>query len=53
MQLVMDMKLQKKYNKKIIEINIQSSNYTNTITDIFLKGKATEVMQKLLVTIKS
>ena len=43
----------KKNNKKIIEINIQSSNYTNTITDIFLKGKATEVMQKLLETIKS
>ena len=43
----------KKNNKKIIEINIQSSNYTNTITDIFMKGKATEVMQKLLETIKS
>ena len=43
----------KKNNKKIIEINIQSSNYTNTITEIFLKGKATEVMQKLLETIKS
>ena len=35
-------------NKKIIEINIEPSNYTNTVTDIFLQGKATEVMQSLL-----
>ncbi len=32
----------------IIEINIQSSNYTNTITDIFLKGKASEVVSELI-----
>ncbi len=38
----------KRNNVKIIEVNIQSSNYTNTITDVFLKGKATEVMSKLL-----
>ncbi|MCD4745697.1 MAG: NAD-dependent deacylase [Bacteroidales bacterium] len=31
----------------IIEINIKESHFTNTITDIFLKGKATEVMTKL------
>lgn len=37
----------KKKNKKIIEINIQPSAYTNTITDVFLKGKATVIMQKL------
>lgn len=37
----------KRNNKKIIEINIQPSAYTNTITDIFLKGKATVIMQKL------
>ena len=43
----------KKNNKKIIEINIEPSNYTNTITDIFLQGKATEVMQKLLEIVKS
>jgi NAD-dependent deacetylase len=42
----------KKNNIKIIEINTQPSNYTNTITDIFLKGKATEVMQKLKKIIK-
>lgn len=33
---------------KIIEINIQPSNYTNTITDTFLEGKATKVMTNLL-----
>ena len=38
----------KRNNVKIIEVNIQSSNYTNTITDVFLKGKATEIMEKLL-----
>jgi len=43
-----------KNNKiKIIEINTQPSKYTNTITDIFLKGKATEVMQKLLEKLKN
>ncbi|MHA1890539.1 MAG: SIR2 family NAD-dependent protein deacylase [Promethearchaeota archaeon] len=37
---------------KIIEINIEPSRYTNTITDIFLKGKATttfEMLDKLIV----
>ena len=33
---------------KIIEINIEGSNYTNSITDVFLKGKATEIMMNLL-----
>jgi NAD-dependent deacetylase len=32
----------------IIEVNIERSNYTDNITDIFLQGKATEVMKKLL-----
>ncbi len=31
----------------IIEINIQPSNFTNNITHIFLRGKASEVMSKL------
>jgi NAD-dependent deacetylase len=31
----------------IIEVNPNESNYTHKITDIFLKGKATEVMEKL------
>jgi len=32
---------------KIIEINPSASHYTNAITDIFLQGKAGEVMEKL------
>ena len=32
---------------KIIEINVEPSNYTNSITDIFLKGKASEVLKRL------
>jgi NAD-dependent deacetylase len=32
---------------KIIEINIEPSNYTFQITDVFLKGKATEIMERL------
>ena len=31
----------------IIEVNTAPSNYTHTITDIFLQGKATEVMDML------
>ncbi len=43
-----------KYNgAKIIEVNIEKSNYTDSITDIFLQGKATEIMEKLLEEIKS
>lgn len=38
----------KKKGKKIIEINITGSNYTGTITDIFLQGKATAIMDQLL-----
>lgn len=33
---------------KIIEINIEASNYTNSITDVFLEGKATEIMKNLM-----
>ncbi len=32
---------------KIIEINVEPSNYTYHITDVFLKGKASEMMAKL------
>ena len=42
----------KRNGAKIIEINIQPSNYTNTITDVFLKGKATEIMEKLLQSLE-
>ncbi len=31
----------------IIEINIKESHFTNTITDIFLQGKATEVLGRI------
>jgi NAD-dependent deacetylase len=38
--------------KKVIEINIAPSNYTGNITDIFLQGKATEVLSELMRVIK-
>jgi len=37
----------KERGAKIIEINIEPSNYTNKITDIFLKDKATKVAERL------
>jgi NAD-dependent deacetylase len=37
----------KQYGAKIIEVNPEPSNYTRGLTDIFLKGKATEVMGKI------
>ena len=36
---------------KIIEINPNPSNYTHTITDVFLQGKATEVMGDILAAL--
>ncbi|RLD32016.1 MAG: RNA polymerase subunit sigma, partial [Bacteroidetes bacterium] len=42
----------KQNNAKIIEINISPSNYTESITDIFLEGKATKVLGTLLEIIK-
>lgn len=39
--------LAKQKGAKIIEINIEKSNFTDSITDVFLKGKATEVMSLL------
>jgi NAD-dependent deacetylase len=38
----------KEMGAKIIEINIRESAYTNTITDVFLYGKATDVMTKII-----
>lgn len=35
----------------IIEVNIEKSNYTDSISDIFLQGKATTVMKKLMDTL--
>ena len=39
--------LAKECGAKIIEINPEPSNYTDRVTDVFLKGKATEVMREL------
>lgn len=36
----------------IIEVNTKKSSYTDSITDVFLKGKATEVMEKLYKLLK-
>jgi NAD-dependent deacetylase len=33
---------------RIIEINVEETNFTSSITDIFLKGKASEVMNQIL-----
>jgi NAD-dependent deacetylase len=38
----------KRHGATIIEINTEPSNYTGRITDIFLRGKATEVMRALI-----
>lgn len=37
----------KKNGAKIIEINVQPTEFTNTITDIFLEGKAGEIMNRI------
>ena len=37
----------KENGAKIIEINIQPSHFTNTITDVFLEMKATEAMKEI------
>ncbi len=37
----------KSAGSKIIEINTEPSNFTGSITDVFIRGKAGEVMQKL------
>jgi len=37
----------KRNGVKIIEINVEKTNFTNSIVDIFLEGKATEVMSNI------
>jgi NAD-dependent deacetylase len=39
--------LAKQNGAKIIEINPKESHYTDQITDVFLKGKASEMMEKI------
>jgi NAD-dependent deacetylase len=41
----------KQNRNKIIEVNIQPSRYTDTITDIFLEGRAAEVVPRLMEAI--
>ena len=38
----------KQNGAKIIEVNIEESAYTHTITDVFLRGKASEVMEAIV-----
>ena len=42
----------KQNNKNIIEIDIKPSKYTDTITDIYLEGKATEVVPRLMEAVQ-
>ncbi|NOY94953.1 MAG: NAD-dependent protein deacylase [Chlorobi bacterium] len=37
----------KKNGAKIIEINIKKSHFTRTITDIFLKGRSTDILKEI------
>ncbi len=37
----------KDYGGKVIEVNVEASNYTRTVTDLFLQGKATEIFNAL------
>lgn len=37
----------KQNGASIIEVNVNKSNYTHSITDVFLQGKATEIMELL------
>lgn len=37
----------KKHGAKIIEINIKKTHFTNEITDIYLHGEASKIMQKI------
>lgn len=43
----------KENGAKIIEVNPNKSYFTNSITDIFLQGKATEVLSELLQHLKT
>ena len=43
--------LAKEHGAKIIEVNVEPSSYTYSITDVFLKGKAVETMQALYKTV--
>ena len=38
----------KRNGAKIIEINVERTKFTESITDVFVKGKATEVLTNIL-----
>jgi len=40
--------LAKQNGAKIIELNIEQSNFTSQITDVFIQGKASETMQEIM-----
>ncbi len=40
------------HGSKIVEINIEPSNYTHSITHIFLRGRATEIVSKIIERLK-
>lgn len=42
----------KRAGAKIVEINIKPTNYTHEISDLFLQGKAGEIMDQLLEEVK-
>jgi len=42
----------KRNGAKIIEINVKESNYTQSITDVFIKEKATTAMKEILKKIR-
>ena len=42
----------KRNGVKIIEINVETTNFTKSITDLFIEGKATEVMTGIVDYIK-
>ncbi|MBF0469210.1 MAG: NAD-dependent deacylase [Desulfamplus sp.] len=44
-------RMAKRRGANIIEINTTESSYTDSITDIFLKGRATEMMENLMSAI--
>ncbi len=44
-------RLAKESGAKIIEINVEKSAYTDTVTDIFLQGRATEMMEQLMESV--
>jgi len=43
----------KRNGKTIIEVNVCPSNYTSEVTDIYLEGKATEVLEALMKALSS